>query len=68
MFALAALATLLLYVVRRSRLGTGLLALREDETAAETVGVNTTRAKIIVFALSAVIPGMVGSLVILRST
>jgi branched-chain amino acid transport system permease protein len=68
MLALAVLATLLLHFIRGSRLGTGLLALREDETAAETVGVDTTRAKIIVFALSAVIPGMAGALTILRST
>jgi branched-chain amino acid transport system permease protein len=68
MLVLATVATLLLHFVRRSCLGAGLLALREDEVAAETVGVDTTRAKIAVFALSAIVPGMVGALTILRST
>jgi branched-chain amino acid transport system permease protein len=68
MLVLAMLSTALLYLVRRSRLGAGLLAIREDEVAAETIGINATSSKLAVFALSAVIPGVVGSLMILRST
>ncbi len=68
MLLLAATSTIILYVLRRSRLGAGLLAVREDETAAEAIGVNTARTKLVVFGLSAIIPGMVGALMSLRFT
>ncbi len=68
MLLLAATSTIILYVLRRSRLGAGLLAVREDEIAAEAIGVNTARTKLAVFGLSAVIPGMVGALMSLRFT
>lgn len=66
--ALAVVASLVTYAVTRSRAGRGLLAIREDETAAETVGVPVVRFKALAFAASAVIPGMVGGLMALRST
>jgi branched-chain amino acid transport system permease protein len=68
MLALAVLSAIVLHLVRSSRLGAGLLAIREDETAAEAVGVNAAALKLLAFALSAIIPGMVGGLMILRST
>jgi len=68
MIALAAAATLLRHFVGISRFGRGLIAIREDETAAETLGVPVTRYKVLAFALSAVIPGMVGAVMALRST
>lgn len=67
-FALAAIGTIGAFVIRRSRLGRGLLALRENEEAAETVGVPVARLKMIAFALSAVIPGIVGGLAAMRTT
>jgi branched-chain amino acid transport system permease protein len=68
MLALAVLSMIVLYLVRSARLGTGLLAIREDEVAAEAVGVNAPALKLLAFVLSAIIPGMVGGLMILRST
>ena len=68
MLGFAALATLITLSVRRSRFGRGLLAIREDETAAETIGVPVARYKMTAYALSAVIPGMVGAVMVLRST
>ena len=68
MVALAALATLLRHVVGVSVFGRGLIAIREDETAAETIGIPISRYKALAFALSAVIPGMVGAVMALRST
>lgn len=67
-FALAAIGTAGAMVIRRSRLGRGLLALRENEEAAETVGVPVVRLKMIAFALSAVIPGIIGGLAAMRTT
>ncbi len=68
MVALAALATLLRHFVGVSVFGRGLIAIREDETAAETIGIPISRYKALAFALSAVIPGMVGAVMALRST
>lgn len=68
MVGLAAVATLLLHAVHRSRFGRGLDAIREDETAAETIGVHVVRLKVLAFAASAVIPGMVGGVMAMRST
>lgn len=68
MVALAAAATLLRHFTGLSRFGRGLVAIREDETAAETVGVPIARYKVLAFALSTVIPGMVGAVMALRST
>jgi len=68
MLALAVLSMATLQIVRSSRLGAGLLAIREDEVAAEAVGINAAALKLFAFTLSAFIPGVVGGLMILRST
>ena len=68
MLALAAIAIALTYGVRRSRFGYALRAIREDEEAAETLGVGVARFKVMAFALSAIVPGMVGSVMVLRTT
>ena len=68
MLVLAVLSMAALHIVRSSRLGAGLLAIREDEVAAEAVGVNAGALKLLAFTSSALIPGMVGGLMILRST
>ena len=68
MAVLAALSLAIAYAVRRSRFGAGLIAIREDETAAETIGVDVVALKVAAFVLSAAIPGMVGALMMLRAT
>ena len=68
MFALAVAATVLLSWVSGSRFGHGLRSLRENEEAAETLGVPVVRYKLAAFVLSAAIPGMVGGVMALRST
>jgi len=68
MLALAVLAVGLVMVLQRSRFGMALWAVREDEVAAMTLGVPTTRVKLLAFVLSALIPAMVGALTVLRST
>jgi ABC-type branched-subunit amino acid transport system permease subunit len=52
----------LLFVLLRSRLGASLQAIRDDEGAAESVGVRVTRAKRLVFVLAAVGCGAAGSI------
>jgi len=59
---LALLALLTSYFVRTSKFGLGLLAVRENEDAAEVMGVVTPNAKTWAYVLSAIIPGMIGVL------
>ena len=68
MLVVAIVSMVALYIVRSSRLGAGLLAIREDEVAAEAVGVDAAALKLLAFTLSALVPGVVGGLMILRST
>lgn len=64
-FALVGLALLMMLGTWRldnSRLGLKLLAIREDEQAADALGVRTTRLKIGTFVVSAIAPAAVGAL------
>jgi branched-chain amino acid transport system permease protein len=60
--ALTFMAVITSYLVKRSKFGLGLMAIREDEDAAEVIGVVAPRAKTNAYVLSAVFPGMVGAL------
>lgn len=68
MCALAAAAFLIVWRVRYGRFGAGLRAIREDELAAQATGIPVTRYKLGAFVLSALIPGMVGGLMLLRAS
>jgi branched-chain amino acid transport system permease protein len=48
-------------VVSRSRFGFALRAINQDEDAAASVGVNTTRTKVLTFGLSGFLAGLVGA-------
>jgi branched-chain amino acid transport system permease protein len=50
------------FLVKHSRFGLGLLAIREDEDAAMVMGVRAPRAKTITFVISAFFPGVIGTL------
>jgi branched-chain amino acid transport system permease protein len=58
LLAVAALASIA--ALKRSRLGAYLVAIRENEDAAEAVGVDTTRAKVLTLAHSAALAGVGG--------
>ncbi len=58
--ALAVFAMLAAYGLSRSRLGAYLLAIREDEDTAESVGIDTARAKVMTLALSASLAALAG--------
>lgn len=60
--ALALTALVISYLVRTSKFGLGLLSIRENEDAAEVMGVIAPRAKTMAYILSAIVPGMVGVL------
>lgn len=54
--------------IRSSKFGLGLLSIREDEDAAEVMGVPTTLYKNLAFLLSAFFPGLVGGLFFFRNS
>lgn len=52
---------ILVYVILRSKLGLGLMAMRDNEGAAETMGVEIFKSKLYCFFVSAVITGFTGA-------
>jgi branched-chain amino acid transport system permease protein len=50
------------YYVGHSRFGIRLNAIREDEVAAEALGINVTRYKLVAFVLSAIFPAAAGGI------
>ncbi|MGB4323765.1 MAG: branched-chain amino acid ABC transporter ATP-binding protein/permease, partial [Candidatus Nanopelagicales bacterium] len=61
-FVVMLLTILLAWFVMNSRLGAGLVAIRNDEGKAASIGINTTLYKITAYALSAVPFGVAGVL------
>lgn len=59
---LALLSVILSFGVKSSKFGLGLQAIREDEDAAEVMGIITPNAKTWAYVLSAILPGIVGVL------
>jgi branched-chain amino acid transport system permease protein len=59
--ALMLVATGVVALVERSRLGAYLLAIREDEDAAEALGVDTRQVKLVAIILSAFLTGLGGA-------
>jgi len=62
MMGVLALTLVVTYVMLKKKLGYGLIAIREDEEAANSLGVNTTVFKVTSFALSGFFSGLAGSL------
>jgi branched-chain amino acid transport system permease protein len=62
LLALIALALTAIYRLAKSRIGRAWVAIREDEVAAASMGINTTRIKLLAFASGAFFAGMSGSI------
>lgn len=60
--ALLALALVVWWIIDRSKFGTALKSIREDEDKAQSLGVPTTRYKLIAYVLSAVFVALGGGL------
>ena len=56
MLVLMVITIVVAYLVAHSRFGIRLNAIREDEVAAEALGINVTRYKLLAFVLSAILP------------
>ncbi|MDO5695997.1 MAG: branched-chain amino acid ABC transporter permease [Eubacteriales bacterium] len=61
-FWLAIVCVVVMYVIMTSRHGRAVLAIRDDEIAAEASGVNTTYYKTFAFTLSAIFAGIAGGI------
>ncbi|MGH8828072.1 MAG: branched-chain amino acid ABC transporter permease, partial [Jiangellaceae bacterium] len=61
LIAILAAQLLMTWWIRRTKLGMGLIAIREDETKAATIGINLPVEKIIGFVASSVFVGMAGA-------
>ena len=57
--ALGAIATS--FLIKKSKFGLGLLAIREDQDAAQVLGIDPARAKVIAYAISAFFPALAGA-------
>ncbi|VAX29918.1 Branched-chain amino acid transport system permease protein LivM (TC 3.A.1.4.1) [hydrothermal vent metagenome] len=62
------LATLAVHRMLHSQIGRAWIAIREDEVAAEAMGIDTTRIKTLAFVLGAAIAGVAGVLFAARYT
>ena len=60
LMGLLAVSLLVSWWIRRNKFGMGLIAIREDEDKAATVGISTPTYKILAFVASAVFVGMAG--------
>jgi branched-chain amino acid transport system permease protein len=61
-YLFAALTIVVVYRIVHSSFGRTLIAIREDEIAAEAMGVDTTRSKVISFVVSSAMAGIGGGL------
>ncbi len=60
---IVALATILAsFIIKKSKFGLGLMAIREDQDAAEVLGVNPTRYKVMAYTISAFFPALAGAI------
>lgn len=62
MFALLVFSLALMYWISNSRIGLFLRAMREDEEAASSLGVNVIFYKIIIFVITSMIVGLAGAI------
>lgn len=62
MLGLAVVTVLSVYFIKRSRYGLALLSIGGNEEAAAHMGVNTTRVKVLFFAISAIFMGAAGGI------
>jgi branched-chain amino acid transport system permease protein len=60
--AIALMTILVAYKCLHSKLGIGLVAIRQNEEAARALGVPTTKMKIIAYTIAAIPPAMVGGM------
>jgi branched-chain amino acid transport system permease protein len=61
-FGTAAICTYIILALVHSTYGRGFIAVQDDEVAAQAMGINTTRYKIVAFVIGAFFAGIAGGL------
>ncbi|EGC84052.1 branched-chain amino acid ABC transporter permease [Anaerococcus hydrogenalis] len=61
-FFVTVLSVVFMYSIMTSRFGRAVLAIKDNELAAESCGINTTKSKIFAFTLSALFAGVAGAI------
>lgn len=61
-FFVTVLCVVFMYSIMTSRFGRSVLAIKDNELAAESCGINTTKSKIFAFTLSALFAGVAGAI------
>jgi branched-chain amino acid transport system permease protein len=62
MLLLMVVVVLLVRRIEGSKLGAGLISIKEDEEVAQSLGIHTPRVKLLAFVLSAFFPGVAGGI------
>jgi branched-chain amino acid transport system permease protein len=65
--AVMTLSMILSLVIKRSKFGLGLFAIREDEDAAVVLGINATVYKAVIYSVSAFLPAVAGALIFYKN-
>lgn len=66
--ALVALVTVAAsFLIKKSRFGLGLMAIREDQDAAQVLGINPARYKLIAYIVSAFFPALAGAILYFKN-
>jgi branched-chain amino acid transport system permease protein len=50
------------FIIKKSKFGLGLMAIREDQDAAQVLGIDPARMKVLTYAISAFFPALAGAL------
>jgi branched-chain amino acid transport system permease protein len=67
-FVITLLVVVTSFIMKNAKLGLGLQSIREDEDAAEVLGIHTSRAKLIAFAVSSFFPAVIGTIFFFKNT
>ena len=62
LFGVMVLSILITYLISASRMGYACRAIRDNEVKAESMGIHTTRHKVLAWAISAALTGLVGGI------
>jgi branched-chain amino acid transport system permease protein len=66
-FVLAVIAAYVAFALQRSRMGRAWMAMREDESVAEAMGINIVRTKLAAFIVGAIVASLGGMLIVART-
>lgn len=67
MVVVALLTVATSYLIKKSKFGLGLMAIREDQDAAQVLGINPARYKLMAYVISAFFPALAGAILYFKN-